>query len=146
MNILDKSVNIYKLSVAYQGEKVAARTRERSEAGGKPEGLLSEQCDEDHPEGTGVQGPEGAQEVPAAPGCPRCAGQVPLLAVGGLAALVPHRGPDGLSYIAGDISRHVGSTPTTGTPGLVAQWSEQATHNRSVAGSIPAKPTTTPVT
>ncbi len=84
--------------------------------------------------------------MPAAQGCPRSAGQVPLLAVGGLAARGSHRGPDGLSNIAGDISRHVGSTPTTGTPGLVAQWSEQATHNRSVAGSIPAKPTTTPVT
>src|SRR4051812_16522492 len=29
----------------------------------------------------------------------------------------------------------------TVAPGPVAQWSEQATHNRSVAGSIPAGPT-----
>src|SRR6185503_5860115 len=44
----------------------------------------------------------------------------------------------------------VGSSPTPGADGrlslgLVAQWSEQATHNRLVAGSIPAEPTATPV-
>ena len=31
--------------------------------------------------------------------------------------------------------------PTVGGSGPVAQWLEQATHNRSVAGSIPARPT-----
>ena len=32
-------------------------------------------------------------------------------------------------------------TGTLHSSGPVAQWSEQATHNRSVAGSIPARPT-----
>ena len=33
------------------------------------------------------------------------------------------------------------STFATLPPGPVAQWSEQATHNRSVPGSIPGRPT-----
>jgi hypothetical protein len=32
--------------------------------------------------------------------------------------------------------------PRSGRPGPVAQWSEQATHNRSAVGSIPTRPTT----
>lgn len=118
MNILHKSVNIYELSIVYQGEKVAARTWRSGEAGSKPEGLLTEQCDEDQPEGAGVQGPEGTQEVPAAQGCPWCAGRVPLLAVGGLVALGSHRGPVGLSNVAGDISVLWVQIPPPACPGL----------------------------